>query len=144
MKKLFAFTLICSICLSFMACGSDDDDEKKDDKEKFVWNGDWNDPNDPNYYGGYYNPIEGDWQSLTKPHLRLVYDRNFAAYRLILNETTGKWEKSVLDSKYKINNTAFTERMSYCLYKIKIEDNIKYLYIKYTFTEWRKYREYKE
>jgi len=127
-----------------MACGSDDDDEKKDDKEKFVWNGDWNDPNDPNYYGGYYNPIEGGWQLLTKPYTRLYFGKDFSSSHIVYNSSTAKWEKSIISSHYKINNTAFTERLSYCLYKIKIEDGVKYLYIRYHTTEWRKYKEFKE
>ena len=57
MKKLFYIPLLLSLCFSFSACGGDDDDE--DDNNEFVWNGDWNDPNDPNFKKEGYNPIKG-------------------------------------------------------------------------------------
>ncbi|MBK5722248.1 hypothetical protein JGH11_15335 [Dysgonomonas sp. Marseille-P4677] len=142
-KKLLAFALICSLCFPFLACGSNDED-KPINPEKFVWNGDWNDPNDPNYYGGYYNPIEGDWQRLDNPNMRFIYNKDFSSSRAIYNTLTAKWEIEPIAIKYIINNTAFYERLSYIQYKIEIENDIEYLSERYLGEEWRKSKRYKE
>ena len=59
MKKTIYYLMLLVACpFTFNACSSDDDDPE----EKFVWNGDWNDPADPNYVAAGYNPVEGYWR----------------------------------------------------------------------------------
>lgn len=140
MKKFLYFIFICSLCVGFAACGGDDDD----DNDEFVWNGDWNDPNDPNYKG-YYNPIEGDWQKVDEPTYRFIFGNKFTLSIASYKETTGKWNISVVTDKYIINNTAFKERGQIMLYEIKKENGIEYLYLRYLLdNNWSKFKQYTE
>lgn len=139
MKKFLYFIFICSLCVGFAACGGDDDD----DNDEFVWNGDWNDPNDPNYKG-YYNPIEGDWINVDKLTHRLIFDKKFVYSGASYKESTGKWEISVTADKYTINNTAFKERGQISEYQKKTEGGVEYLYLRYLNSEWHKYKRYTE
>ena len=47
MKKLLSIILLLSLSVAFYSCGGDMEEEMKKPQE-FVWNGDWNDPNDMN------------------------------------------------------------------------------------------------
>lgn len=146
MKKLFYTIFILCASALFVSCGDDDDkggEEPKDPNDMtieeymsedrpFVWNGDWNDPEDPNYKPGGYNPIEGYWQSstintlvyyYTKDWEELLYDYDAARKTLVHREgwTIG----------YEINNRAFwkvKDRDGNCLF-YGLDATKKILYI---------------
>lgn len=107
MKKYLLFIFAFSLCLGFAACGSDDekDEPEKPEEKPFVWNGDWNDPEDPNYKPEGYNPIEGVWRSDEDPDRGLLFDKDFNAY--ILTFFDGRGYTKELWNDYVINNTAF-------------------------------------
>ncbi len=146
MKKLLPLLLLLSLLFTFFACGDDEDEPKKEEEEKpFVWEGDWNDPNDPNYkaeYGGKYNPIKGTWLSTKDPELRFVYTEDFKLLREIFNKASGKWVREVWAEKYIINGTGYlyeTDRPYINKWKIVKEDGKTYLLMMYlSDDEWRK------
>ena len=110
MKKLLPLLLSLSLLFTFSACGDNEDEPKKEEEKPFVWEGDWNDPNDPNYkaeYGGKYNPIKGTWVLLKTPTLRFTYTEDFIYINEIYNKGTGNWDITISPEKYKINGTAF-------------------------------------
>lgn len=148
MKKLLPLLLLLSLLFTFSACGDDEDEPKKEEEEKpFVWEGDWNDPTDPNYkaeYGGKYNPIKGTWVYLKNPELRFVYTEDFQFLREIFNKASGKWVREVWSEKYKINGTGYLyERgnLPYLIkYKIVKENGKTYFLMMYrTENEWSRY-----
>ena len=157
MKKFICFIFICSLSLGFVGCGDDDDDNKKEEEETFSWNGDWNDSNDPNYFGGYYNPIEGDWQFVNTPDVRLVYTKDFTIEQVSINDKTGEWESVLWEDEYTINDIGlrymYQNSYTYNEYKIVKENNEEYLMKrtatpqlegKWRFDEWKKLKRYKE
>lgn len=150
MKKFLYFIFICTLCVGFTACGEDDEPEPEPEKP-FTWNGDWNDPNDENYYGSYYNPIEGVWQSVENSRLRLIFTKDFVMNRAIYDVDYNIWNTSVWAESYIINDTGikydyFATNNHIEEYRIVIEDNQKYLELGYLYPEnkreWSRYRQY--
>jgi len=88
--------------LTFYSCG---DDDKEDDKE-FVWNGDWNDPNDPNYKADGYNPIVGLWKSDNNPSIGVYFTEDFKSYRIKFTSNGTVGEK-YYEKNYVINDKAY-------------------------------------
>lgn len=122
MKKLLY--ILFAVCL-FAACSSDDGDDNNNnnnnnnqDKE-FKWNGDWNDPNDPNYVKSGYNPVLGLWEDTSDPELRYRYTIDLKEIKYIQNKKTGIYEANEPDP-YIINNTAFrTDTYRFRRYKLE-------------------------
>lgn len=139
MKKFLYFIFICTLCVGFTACGGDDEPEPE---KPFTWNGDWNDPNDPNYKPEGYNPIQGDWVNVDDISDMLSFSSDRVMYGLTL-KPNGKYEVVINLGKYEINNKAFRygpEGFMAQLYKI--ENNI--LSIKLVLKEgdeqeWKRY-----
>lgn len=145
MKKLLPLLLSLSLLFTFSACGDNEDEPKKEEEKPFVWDGDWNDPNDPNYkaeYGGKYNPIKGTWVYLKNPELRIIYTEDFKLLREIFNKASGKWVREVWSEKYIINGTGYryeTNRPYINKWKIVKEDGKTYLLMMYlSEDEWSK------
>lgn len=106
MKKLLYFLFICSLCMGFVSCGGDDEPEPE--PEKFVWNGDWNDPNDPNYKPEGYNPIEGLWRGDNNDKYGLYFSKDFKRYGVTFFENDQYIiDKSGMGSSYTINDKAY-------------------------------------
>lgn len=146
MKKFLYFIFICTLCVGFTACGEDDEPEPEPEKP-FTWNGDWNDPNDENYYGSYYNPIEGVWQSVENSRLRLIFTKDFVMNRAIYDVDYKVWNTSVWAESYIINDTGikYIHANSRYIeeYRLVTENNIQYLELRYdTTNEWSRYRQY--
>jgi hypothetical protein len=124
--------------MGFVSCGGDDNDNP----ENFVWGGDWNDPNDPNYKPEGYNPIQGDWVNVDDISDMLSFSSDRVMYGLTL-KPNGKYEVVINLGKYEINNKAFRygpEGFMAQLYKI--ENNV--LSIKLVLKEgdeqeWKRY-----
>ena len=95
MKKLLTLLLLATLCV---ACSSDDDPKS----ETFVWNGDWNDPKDPNYKPEGYNPIEGEWQSDSNPNFKKRFTSSFE--HIIIRYVNDTWKEGD-PAPYIINNT---------------------------------------
>lgn len=125
MKKLLYFLFICSLCMGFVSCGGDD--EPDPEPEKFVWNGDWNDPNDPNYKPEGYNPIEGLWRGTKRPEYGLYFSKDFKMYGVTFFENDQYIiDKSGTGIDYIINDKAFREGYT-PIYRYEIKDNKLYL-----------------
>jgi len=133
MKKLFWLFFAFALTMGFSACGGSDEEEIIDE-DQFTWNGDWNDPNDPKYFGGYYNPLEGTWIN-DKGTVKFTYTNDFKIYRYQYNKDISIWESELLSSKYIINDIGlfyttitgkYTEE-----YKIIIENGEKFLLSRY-------------
>lgn len=123
MKKFLYFIFICTLCVGFTACGGDDDDPKE---EEFVWNGDWNDPNDRNYKPEGYNPIQGVWQRDDDPERGFYFSEDCVECDVTFfdNGTYVIASNPIFCAKYIINNTAFRYTSAIELtYKWEIEDN---------------------
>lgn len=118
MKKLFLFLLI--LPFAFVACGSDDDkeptleelakmpiEEYMSKDRPFKWNGDWNDPKDPNYKKEGYNPIEGFWIVDDKPRLVFRFTEDFKFKQYIYDKEAKTLVYLDYDEKYLINNRFF-------------------------------------
>ena len=137
MKKLLSIILLLAVSFTFAACSDDDDDDKKGGGgDKFVWNGDWNDPDDPNFKPEGYNPIQGMWRSVNVPNTGLYYSDDRIEYRVIFY-SVGSPSKSKYGS-YKINDKAYKTKETW-MYKFEGE-NI--MYIKnptWSDDEWIKY-----
>ncbi len=118
MKKLLY--ILFTVCL-FTACSSDDGDDNDNNNnnqnKEFKWNGDWNDPNDPNYVEGGYNPIVGLWEDTSDSEIRFKFSIDFKETRYIWDKKTSKYVPNESEI-YIINNTAFrTDRYIYARYK---------------------------
>lgn len=115
MKKLFLLLLV--LPLAFFACGDDDDkdpdkmtiEEYMSEDRPFKWNGDWNDPSDPNYKKDGYNPLaDGSyWQSVKKPDIIFLYTKDFKNKIYVYDEDakTLKYDNQSFD--YIINDKAY-------------------------------------
>ncbi|MDR2954502.1 MAG: hypothetical protein LBV43_05430 [Prevotella sp.] len=107
MKKLLSLIFLCTLCLGFAACGGDDE---KEEEEKFVWGGDWNDKDDPNYkeeYAGKYNPVVGDWHGIENKKYRIIFQEDFTIKIANLrtdNKGDEYWSYTMLSEKYIIND----------------------------------------
>lgn len=117
MNKLLSLILLLSLSLAFYSCGSDDDDEP----QKFVWGGDWNDPDDPNYkpeYKGKYNPIQGLWRRDSDKERGLLFTEDFKCYTVVFYGDN-RYVTSLFRDKYIINDKAYryhkTENWKYKL-----------------------------
>lgn len=122
MKKLLSLVLLLTLSFTFSACGDSDDEE-----EKFVWGGDWNDPDDPNYkpeYGGKYNPIQGLWKHSQDSKIGFYFSEDFIGYDVSFyaNEEYTKTRYS----EYGINNDAFRYGTTRT-YRYIIDNGILYL-----------------
>ncbi|MDR1504879.1 MAG: hypothetical protein LBT43_20715, partial [Prevotella sp.] len=128
MKKFLYFIFICILCVGFTACGGDDEPEPEPEKP-FTWNGDWNDSNDPNYKPEGYNPIEGDWQLLKDPDIRMIFTKDFVINRAIYDVDYKIWKTSVWAESYAINDIGIKYTHSNALsideYKIIKENDIE-------------------
>jgi len=100
--KNFLYVMMAAVMVSFAACSSDDPNEEPE--KPFVWNGDWNDPNDPNYKPEGYNPIQGLWRNLDPNKLSAYFSDDFIYYTVQFVDGIPIKDKY---SKYKINDTAF-------------------------------------
>lgn len=121
MKKFLYFIFICTLCVGFTACGEDDDPKE----EEFLWNGDWNDPNDRNYKPEGYNPIQGIWKRDNERGLYFSEDRIAYDVYFLSNGSYVIENGSGSGSKYTINNTAFKYSHSQnTIFKWSIKDNI--------------------
>ncbi|WP_165045002.1 hypothetical protein [Dysgonomonas sp. ZJ709] len=153
MKKLFYFTLLFTLCLGFTACGDDKENEPIIEPEKpFVWNGDWNDPNDPNYKKDGYNPIRGDWHSQDDLNMRIIFTSDFVMNIAFYDKIYKKWNVNQFSTdKYIINDNGirYIRNISQHTeeYKIIKENGEEVLMMRYQFPadkEWQRYKRYKE
>lgn len=118
MRKLFLLLVLPFI---FFSCESDDDGKKAD----FIWNGDWNDPNDPNYVTGGYNPLEGTWRLTTNSRSKLIFTENFTILVARYGNNV-RWDTlSYSQGKYIINNTAIKYRKNgrICIEEYEFEES---------------------
>ncbi|MDR1091133.1 MAG: hypothetical protein LBL79_08670 [Prevotella sp.] len=146
MKKLLSFVLLLTLSYTFSACGGSDDDEP----EKFVWGGDWNDPNSPGYkpeYHGKYNPIQGLWKHSQDSQIGYYFSEDYIGYDVDFY-VSGEYTKTKY-SKYGINKDAFRYETSRTFrYKMnKDDDNILYLAsqnMDFPSENWQKYVRVKE
>ncbi|GAB6007511.1 hypothetical protein [Dysgonomonas reticulitermitis] len=116
MKKILSIFLLLSLSFAFSACGGSDDDEP----EKFVWGGDWNDPNDPHYatYKGMYNPIQGLWRFDWDTERGIYFSEDFIAYNVVFYPN-GLYKKESIGIKYIINDKAFSFVPAIQIYEIE-------------------------
>ncbi|MDU1889491.1 MAG: hypothetical protein E6767_02270 [Dysgonomonas sp.] len=148
MMRFLSFFLICTLCLGFVSCGGDDDPEPEPtpDPDEFVWNGDWNDPDDKNYKPEGYNPIVGDWVSEKNPNVRLIFTEDFVFDAASFDGF--RWETKTWSENYVINNNGIKYKRLDVLYieeyKLVKESGIDYLILRYHLSpdEWRRYRRY--
>lgn len=122
MKKILSFILLLTLSFAFSACGGSDDDEP----EKFVWGGDWNDPNDPHYatYKGMYNPIQGLWRFDWDENRGMYFSDDFKVYDVTFYSDIS-YKMDEYGSKYMINDKAF--KIIYTItFLYKIEGNKLY------------------
>lgn len=126
MKKLLSLVLLLTLSFTFSACGDSDDEE-----EKFVWGGDWNDPDDPNYkpeYGGKYNPIQGLWRFDWDTERGVYFSEDFIAYDAYFYPNgLHKIDLSSAD-KYEINDKAYKTFHSGIFRYIIEGDKLRYTY----------------
>lgn len=124
MKKFLYFIFICILCVGFTACGGDDDPKE----DEFVWNGNWNDPNDKNYKPEGYNPIQGVWRRNDDPERGLYFTEDCKRYRVLFyDDGTYEIERGESGTKYEINNTAFRYSINQT-FKWEIEGNILFTF----------------
>ncbi|MBB4037547.1 hypothetical protein GGR21_003464 [Dysgonomonas hofstadii] len=144
MKKFICFIFICSLSLGFVACGGDDDEEDND-KDKFTWNGDWNDPSDPNYKPEEYNPIEGKWRNKNDKTKGYEFTEGRAAYSLVLYENGSEDGIRISpDGGYMINNTAFKTKDEIWAYKLDKAGNTLSLAFPPNYNKWTDYEKITE
>lgn len=106
MKKLLSIILLLSLSVAFYSCGGDMEEETKKPQE-FVWNGDWNDPNDSNFKPEGYNPIKGLWRRDADNTRGLYYSEDFKIYQVTFY-SNGLYGKTLFRSKYTINDKAYS------------------------------------
>lgn len=124
MKKLLSIILLLSLSVAFYSCGGDMEEETKKPQE-FVWNGDWNDPNDPNFKPEGYNPIKGVWRRVNTT-LGLQFTEDFKAYELIFYSFDG-YDKRYM-SNYIINDNAYKIGEGDNIRRYKIEGEVLTIY----------------
>lgn len=130
MKKFLPFIFLFSLSFAFFSCGGDDD--VNDKPEPFVWGGDWNDQDDPNYkpeYGGKYNPIQGLWRSLRYEDSGFYFSADFKAYTVYFYPNGGNTKELIDTNPYQINDKAYRfSRATPDTYFYEIEDGLLYTY----------------
>ena len=124
MKKLLSIILLLSLSVAFYSCGGDMEEETKKPQE-FVWNGDWNDPDDPNFKPEGYNPIKGVWRRVNTT-LGLQFTEDFKAYELIFYSFDG-YDKRYM-SNYIINDNAYKIGEGDNIRRYKIEGEVLTIY----------------
>ena len=126
MKKLLSIILLLSLSVAFYSCGGDMEEETKKPQE-FVWNGDWNDPNDPNFKPEGYNPIEKVWRFNWDTDRGICFSEDFKVYNVYFHPN-GKYTMVLWYDKYSINDKAFMfNPLSSDIYRYKIENGrLKY------------------
>lgn len=143
MKKLFYTIFILCASALFFSCGDDDDKKEKDPNDMtieeymsedrpFVWNGDWNDPEDPNYKPGGYNPLaETYWlvSESDKENASFIFyftkKFDFIWYKHDKDRNVLIYMKE--DSPYRINNRAYhTPTYGYTTYGISKDGKTLY------------------
>lgn len=120
MKKLLSIILLLSLSVAFYSCGGDMEEETKKPQE-FVWNGDWNDPNDPNFKPEGYNPIQGVWRRVNTT-LGVKYTEDFKVYTLTFYSFDGYDEKYV--GNYVINDKAYKYGNADIIERYKVEGSV--------------------
>lgn len=148
MKKFFLLIPLLFFFFLFSSCGDDNDGGEPPLPSN--WKGDWNDPSDPNYKSGGYNPIEGEW---------LVTQKNGSVFEdFILNKFTDKfmWRQCLLEpedgkapvyitgAEYMINNEAFMNKINKTIITYRFNSDSTLLYIteksdNYTMTRYEKW-----
>lgn len=127
MNKLLSLILLLSLSLAFYSCGSDDDN---DEPGKFVWGGDWNDPDDPNYkpeYEGKYNPIQGLWRRDDDNRFGVYFSEDFVGYIAYFYPNGGYTKEG--PREYIINDKAYRYDLSIInTHRYKIINNKLYIY----------------
>lgn len=124
MKKLLSIILLLSLSVAFYSCGGDMEEETKKPQE-FVWNGDWNDPADPNFKPEGYNPIKGVWRRVNTT-LGLQFTEDFQAYELTFYSFDG-YDKRYM-SNYIINDNAYKIGEGDNIRRYKIEGEVLTIY----------------
>lgn len=122
MKKFLPFIFLFSLSFVFFSCGGDDENDKP---EPFVWGGDWNDPDDPNYkpeYGGKYNPIQGLWKSTKDNSHGLYFSKDFRFHDAVFSLTNDRYVIEGKGLPYIINDKAM-KYGSVDMWQYKIEGN---------------------
>lgn len=124
MKKLLSIILLISLSVTFYSCGDDKEEEKP---KEFVWNGDWNDPNDPNFKPEGYNPIKGVWRFNWDTDRGICFSEDFKIYNVYFHPN-GKYTMELWREKYIVNDNAFMiNPLSADIYRYKIENGrLKY------------------
>lgn len=122
MKKLLSIILLISLSVTFYSCGDDKEEEKP---KEFVWNGDWNDPADPNFKPEGYNPIKGVWRRVNTTQ-GIKYTEDFKAYTLTFYSFDGYDEKSV--GNYVVNDKAYKLVTSETTRRYKVEGDVLTIY----------------
>lgn len=124
MKKLLSIILLLSLSVTFYSCGDDKEEEKT---KEFLWNGDWNDPNDPNFKPEGYNPIKGVWRFNWDTDRGICFSEDFKVYDVYFHPN-GKYTMELWYDKYSINDKAFMfNPLSSDIYRYKIENGrLKY------------------
>ncbi len=87
------------------SCGTNYDNGVEMRAVEFVWKGNWNDPEHPDYKDGGYNPIEGLWEN-DIDNARIWYTENFLVKP---GKHTGSGWIYETDSEivYEINDTGY-------------------------------------
>ena len=120
MKKLLSIILLLSLSVAFYSCGGDMEEETKKPQE-FVWNGDWNDPADPNFKPEGYNQIKGVWRFNWDTDRGICFSEDFKVYDVYFHPN-GKYTMELWYDKYSINDKAFMfNPLSSDIYRYKIE-----------------------
>ena len=134
MKKLHLLFLLI-LPLLFAACGDDDDPQPKDPNDMtieeymsedrpFVWNGDWNDPEDPKNTNPNkdkeYNPLANTyWRSDRNPERVLHFSEDFIFYVYDYDEETNSLTDN-MPEEYIINDKGYkTDFYNYVTYRIE-------------------------
>lgn len=116
MKKILFIFLVLGLAVGFAACGDDDE------PEKFVWNGDWNDPDDPNYKPEGYNPVHGFWRRDNAQNKGLLFSKDFKIYQITFG-VNGSYTKDLWSGEYKINDKAYWAATGNNIWRYRIEGN---------------------
>lgn len=101
-------------------------EEETKKPQEFVWNGDWNDPNDPNFKPEGYNPIEGVWRFNWDTDRGICFSEDFKVYIMYISIPMESILWNCGEKKYIINDKAF-KNLPNEIYRYKIENGrLKY------------------
>lgn len=124
MKKLLSIILLISLSVTSYSCGDDKEEEKP---QEFVWNGDWNDPADPNFKPEGFNPIEGVWRFNWDTDRGICFSEDFKVYNVYFHPN-GKYTMELWREKYIINDKAF-KNLPNEINRYKVKNNkLQYTY----------------